>query len=552
VSKPILGHPASVSGTAPVLVVRARPTSVSERVLPACLPGRDDETAASLEGTDVDRFGGFADFVAARGASLSRTAFLLAGDDEVATDLMRRALANVAGRWQQGPALGNPEAYARAALARAYLSGTGRRWADPESGLSPRQWTIAVLQYDGYSAAEIGAALEWSESTVRANIQPVARVLLQRRAAAAGNYADPALAIAAAVRGRLRRRLLPLVVILVVAGGVAVVVTRHGADRAGPAPLPKPSTASVVRLPEQVTEPPPGTPTLPTDRAVGRALIAYRSCARSCPAYLMLADRTQYRLTVPNLTGCCARWSAVQRDLPVSLSPTGRWLAISDGHQVTLRDLLSTDSRTVPLTDIVAWSPTDQFMLGDCDAGLCRFGLNWQQGLAVANLAPVAIDDSGRLLTTSLGYLNTAVQVDISNPTTSVVITGGDLIRASEGFSSDDRSAPLVMAFGPDGWYAIVAYTLTSGRPSALVLGNYRDNTVASRGDLPDGSGAPFFFGLEPTFPVQTRPADPVVLYGLAPGGLVARSSLPARAEFVVAGANLPSVGPAVAAAARN
>src|SRR5262249_28734173 len=148
-------------------------------------------------------------------------------------------------------------------------------------------------------------------------------------------------------------------------------------------PVPGTPGAVALRLPDQVADPPPGTPDLPSDHGVGPAVIAYRSCSGSCPGYLMLADGAQYRLRLPSMTACCASWAEAARDLPVSLSPDGRWLAVSTGHEVLLRDLITTDARTIPLDDIVAWSPNDRFVLGGCVHGRCRLDLHSRRMEAV-------------------------------------------------------------------------------------------------------------------------------------------------------------------------
>lgn len=69
----------------------------------------------------------FSEFVAARGAALQRTAFLLTGDWGRAEDLLQSVLVKTLRHWPRVSA-GSPEAYVRAALARTAVSSWRRRW----------------------------------------------------------------------------------------------------------------------------------------------------------------------------------------------------------------------------------------------------------------------------------------------------------------------------------------------------------------------------------------------------------------------------------------
>jgi DNA-directed RNA polymerase specialized sigma24 family protein len=64
----------------------------------------------------VDRYPGFSEFVQARSPALSRTAYLLTGDHQLAEDLLQSALAKTLGRWRWVRAGGNPEGYVRRVL----------------------------------------------------------------------------------------------------------------------------------------------------------------------------------------------------------------------------------------------------------------------------------------------------------------------------------------------------------------------------------------------------------------------------------------------------
>lgn len=61
----------------------------------------------------MDRDGTFREFVLRRGHALSRVAFLLTGDHQLAEDLVQTALARAATRWSRLMATGDPEPYVR-------------------------------------------------------------------------------------------------------------------------------------------------------------------------------------------------------------------------------------------------------------------------------------------------------------------------------------------------------------------------------------------------------------------------------------------------------
>jgi RNA polymerase sigma-70 factor (sigma-E family) len=142
----------------------------------------------------VDRYKGFAAFVAARGPALSRTAYLLTGDHDAAADLVQSALEKAAAHWRRIAATGDPDAYLRRVMVnqrtswwrrhrgaevsgdppeRAIADETGRSidrltlatalWA-----LGPRQRAIVVLRfYEDYSVAQTADALGCSIGTVK-------------------------------------------------------------------------------------------------------------------------------------------------------------------------------------------------------------------------------------------------------------------------------------------------------------------------------------------------------------------------------------------------
>ncbi|MEW9533141.1 SigE family RNA polymerase sigma factor [Microbispora sp. NPDC049125] len=70
----------------------------------------------------MDRYEGFREFVTVRGPALMGTAYLLTGGRHQAEDLLQTVLTKMATRWRHIELDGNPEAYARTALYREFVS----------------------------------------------------------------------------------------------------------------------------------------------------------------------------------------------------------------------------------------------------------------------------------------------------------------------------------------------------------------------------------------------------------------------------------------------
>lgn len=141
----------------------------------------------------MDRYAGFAEFVAARQMALSRTAYLLTGDHHAAQDLVQSALVKTAKHWSRLVANGDPEAYIRRAMVNEHTSWWRRRPPQPvehvpERGtpdqteradsrlallaalgrLAPRQRAVIVLRFfEDLSEAETSEILGCSVGTVK-------------------------------------------------------------------------------------------------------------------------------------------------------------------------------------------------------------------------------------------------------------------------------------------------------------------------------------------------------------------------------------------------
>ena len=143
---------------------------------------------------------GFDEFVAARSAALSRTAYLLTGDHHLAQDLVQTALVQAVKHWRRIHT--SPEAYVRRAMYHQNISWWRRRRftetslgsydgavpaTDPDlrltldqalARLTPKQRTVLVLRfYEDLTEVETARALGLSASTVKSTTrQSLARL----------------------------------------------------------------------------------------------------------------------------------------------------------------------------------------------------------------------------------------------------------------------------------------------------------------------------------------------------------------------------------------
>jgi RNA polymerase sigma-70 factor (sigma-E family) len=148
-----------------------------------------------VERERADRYAGFDDFIEARGAALSRIAYLLTGDHGAAEDLLQSAVARLLPHWRRVRLRGDPEAYLRRIMVNQRTRWWSRRRgeyltaAPPERAtagdgndrtlgrvalaealraLPPRQRAVIVLRfYADLSEAETAAELGCAVGTVK-------------------------------------------------------------------------------------------------------------------------------------------------------------------------------------------------------------------------------------------------------------------------------------------------------------------------------------------------------------------------------------------------
>jgi RNA polymerase sigma-70 factor (sigma-E family) len=142
----------------------------------------------------VDPYSGFEEFVAGRTAALSRSAYLLTGDHQLAEDLLQVALTRVATRWTRLRD-GSPEAYVRRVMVNELTSWRRRKryherpsdvptcgtTVDPVpsvirrvvvgralSRLTPMQRAVLVLRYyEDLTESEVASMLGCPVGTVK-------------------------------------------------------------------------------------------------------------------------------------------------------------------------------------------------------------------------------------------------------------------------------------------------------------------------------------------------------------------------------------------------
>lgn len=167
----------------------------------------DVEPVASPDAGPVAR-PAFDDWVAARGPSLLRFAYVVTGSQHAAEDAVQDALARACERWSKVSRTMDPDTYVRRMIVNAHIS----RWrrtrrespveavlaADPQPDhadrlgtddavwsvcrtLPPRQRAAVVLRfYEDLDYPEIAAALGCSEVTVRSHVHRALAALRTR------------------------------------------------------------------------------------------------------------------------------------------------------------------------------------------------------------------------------------------------------------------------------------------------------------------------------------------------------------------------------------
>ncbi|WP_245596473.1 SigE family RNA polymerase sigma factor [Nocardioides alkalitolerans] len=163
----------------------------------------------------------FADYMAARQASLLRTAYLLCGDRHTAEDLVQTSLAKLYLAWDKVEARSSVDGYVRRILVNEHNSLWRRAWKRKESatdavpevdhhldayddGTSARLWSfvqtlprkqravIVLRYYEGLSEAEIAETLGVSAGTVKSQASRALAALRERTPSSLAPPVSPA------------------------------------------------------------------------------------------------------------------------------------------------------------------------------------------------------------------------------------------------------------------------------------------------------------------------------------------------------------------------
>lgn len=278
---------------------------------------------------------GFDEFVAARSAALSRTAYLLTGDHHLAQDLVQAALMQAVKHWRRIHT--SPEAYVRRAMYHQNISWWRRR----------RITETSLLSYDGaVPAADTDLRLTLDHRIADATTPlPVDDDLWQRGHTA--RRRGQAFAVAA------------VLALVVAVGGVATLVT--GTDREA-----RTASTEVVEggaIPSDIVDVPDDLP-VTTDLAVGRGSAAFISSSGD-PVVITATDGLPHLLDLPG-------WD--QAPIALALSGDGRRIAYQDasaesGTYVTVVDLetgrsvqaFADDSQRLMVNEL-SWSPDGRWL----------------------------------------------------------------------------------------------------------------------------------------------------------------------------------------------
>jgi hypothetical protein len=378
-------------------------------------------------------------------------------------------------------------------------------------------------------------------------------------AARSVNYAD-ADRVIRAVRRRRRRRAMITAPVFAVVTAVAAAV---GLGAVAPTHTTRPPTVPAeFALPPTISVP-ANAPLLPSDRPVGRAVAAYRECLTGCPTYLVMGNGRQYRIDVTPVKST--------NPIPnnwVEISPDGRWLAVTTGGiTMSIRDLLGTAVTPVKLVDVSGWSPNGQFVMGSTYRG--PVVLDATTGSVITSADAIAVTDEGEAAqidnparegpNESAPYL--LVQWMPFNETDRVnaqaLLHKGESVALSSTWPVPDGTSGQSQwgaAASPQGQLAVSVYnthihgtkaTNVWWTRTAVLIGSLAKATVTRRVALPAGSGAPFFYQEQLTYSTQSGPDAPIVLHAETPSGFVPVTRLPAKSEYVIAGMQLPTLGPA-------
>jgi hypothetical protein len=292
------------------------------------------------------------------------------------------------------------------------------------------------------------------------------------------------------------------------------------------------------------------------------------------PVYLVAEDGTQYQVPLRRVEHDF--FSEEFRNVPLSLSPDGRWLLSVEDDETRVRDLTGTGVRALGRLALpMAWSPDGRWLIYSALPAFILLDVESGQSWPLGPHGPsggenVALDSGGRLVRFP-PYGEHRVNLVWADPVHGgdgrpVVVEAGGLLGPTESLVWRVRVGTVEepQCEGTSTWMSPLAddrlligvyervEVLSCPQMPAPVQVSYlvvaaTTGQVTGLLRLPAGAGEPSWYGDDVAYPTQASPSDRVELALVTPTGasLGRLTSLPAGATFVLAGARRSYVGPA-------
>ena len=261
------------------------------------------------------------------------------------------------------------------------------------------------------------------------------------------------------------------------------------------------------------------------------------------------------------------------QNLPLSLSPDGRWLVIVGDDATRIRDLTSTVVRSIAAMSMPeAWSPDGRWLvvLGPAGRTLLEVssGRTWTLPVPADGNHVLPADDGQIVSVPAVGGGHTLILGRLDpvhgSPAHAIVVTATDQLTAGETIGwhlrvvPEDCAGDMTWASSLDGDRLLLgvfmvptvtdcATTTDPGSPVGYVLASASTGQVLGRVNLPAGAGTPLWRDGDLVYASQSTPTDRISVQTVEDTGHNHRplTSLPATSIFVLSGAVSPMVGPA-------